>query len=48
MHNQNSQSLNKNARTVELSMKPENAQPAGQAVTFAQCQTIGQKCVTRK
>jgi hypothetical protein len=48
MHHQNLQSLNKNARTAELSMKLENAQPTGQAVTFAQSQTIGQKCVARK
>jgi hypothetical protein len=48
MHYQNSQSLYKNARTVELTMKLENAQPTGQAVTFAQSQTIGQKCVARK
>jgi hypothetical protein len=48
MHYQNSQSLNKNARAVELSMKLEDAQPTGQAVIFAQSQTIGQKCVARK
>jgi hypothetical protein len=41
MHYQNSQSLNKNARTVELSMKLENAQPTGQAVTLLKAKPLG-------